>query len=500
MERFEAERLVKQYRAYIGDLDDEVQRYRFLALFTDDASHEFDFPGFGDQNIYLPIEQYTDVFSSIRTPSVDVEITKFEPAKETTLLGTKSARFIRTTPCEENSIAAFASFEVVFTFAQTDSGLKIARVQAIGNSSTAGSIGSVEINRPGRSADDAELNAYAGSIYSELNGGWLTFSEFLQQTGGQAEPGLSVPTGVRFCMPEEGGALSDDWSDFLLRWQNCEEHASGNWSFVTWRDEAKLGVDFHELLGTGWATDLLPSEFESNGSTATGLKYSLWMPTKKGTWNWGLHGGFSLLELNGTTFWESRHWQTAAIDPDGMSYRRLTSTSDFLETVQVKSLLMELGGGLERRLGHRGPMIFAQLGIGVLQPTEISSTSQTSVHHAGYYPDFHGVTIDHPEVYDFGTHVGNGEQILAGNSALYTSGLFGIHYPLAVAPAFEPTLTLGVGMLKTLSPWFVAAPSNWINGTNEIISPLSTASTSSIASRYLHLGLGVPLFTPNCPD
>jgi len=500
MERFEAERLVKLYGARIGYLDNEVERYKFLELFTESATHEFDFPGFGDQKIKLSIQQYTEIFSGIRTSSIDLMLTEFEQAKETTLRATKSSKFIRTVPCEGYSIAAFAEFEVVFTFAQTENGLKIARVQAIGNPSNSGSIGSVELSRPGMSADDIELKEYAGLIYSELHGGWLSFSEFLQQTGGQSGSSAAAPKGIRVCMPEETGIINADWSDFLNRWQNCEEREAGNWTFITWRDEAQIGIDLHSLVGGGWAADLLPSAFESNGGNATGLKYTLWLPTKKEGWNWGLHAGLSLLEMNGTTSWEANQWQTAAVDPDGMAYRRITLASDLMETVQVKSLAVEFGGGLERRLGHRGPMISTQLGLGVFQPTAISSTSQSTVYHAGYYPDFHGVTIDHPDVYDFGTHTGTGEQNLAGSSAFYASGALGVHYPLAIAQTFEPTLTVGIGMLKTLTPWFVATPSSWIQGTNEIISPLSTASSSSIASRFLHLGLGVPLFTPNCPD
>lgn len=500
MERFEAERLVKQYRAYIGDLDDEVQRYRFQALFADDALLEFDFPGFGDQNIYLSIEQYTEAFSGIRTASVGLKLSDFEPGKETTLRGTKSSKFIRTTSCDGNSMTAFAEFQVIFTFSQTNTGLRIARVKTSCNSSNAESIGSVEISRPGFSVAETELFAYDGLVHSDVDDGWLSFNEFLEKTDGQKGPGLSVPTGVRVCMPEEAGATNVDWSEFLKRWQNCEERAAGKWTFITWRDDVQLGVDFHKLVGAGWAADLFPSAFDSKGGNATGLKYSLWMPTKNGTWNWGLHARLSWLEFHGTTSWESSQWQTVAIDPDGMFYQRLTTASNLIETVQVNSLAVEFGCGLERRLGHRGPMIFSQFGLGLFQPNAISSASQSIIYHAGYYPDFHGVTIDHPDVYDFGYHTGDGEQVLRGSSALYTSALLGVHYPFAVTPTFEPTLTIGIGILETLSPWFVATPSDWIEDTNEIISPLSTASSSSIASRFLHLGFGVPLFTPNCHD
>jgi hypothetical protein len=498
--RFEAEQLAMAYGAHIADLDDEVERYRFQELFAPGATHDFDFPGFGDQKVPLSIEEYIEVFATINASTVVLTPIEFEQKAGLLLRATKKSTFRRTIPCDGNSSAAFAEIEVVFSFTQTAEGLKIAKVQSFGNPSTSGGIGSIELRRPGRSYDRGRQPSYSGMIQSVAGGEWLTFADYLGQTKGRSTPCLVTPTGVRVCVPETTDISPDDWRDFLMRWQRCEERETQPWTFISWRDEVQVHGNHHTVVGGGWSADILPSTFEPKGGFSTGLKYSVWMPLKAQQWNWGLHVGIQFLEFEATSMWDDVHWQTPTIDPDGMAYRRLTTASGFVEDVTVTSVLMAVGGGLERRLGHRGPILFSELSGGLFQPTRIASSLQSKIYHAGYYPDFHGVTIDHPEVYDFGFHAGYGTQVLEGSTALYASGLLGMRYIWQVDRSFEPTLSIGFGLNRTFGAWFVSTASPWVQGTDELISPLSTDSSSSISSRYLHLGLGIPLFTPDCKD
>lgn len=498
--RFEAEQLVIGYRAHIGELQDEVARDRFKQFFADGATHEFDFPGFGDQNVNLSVEEYIQTFQSLRASSPSLRLIEFIPGEPTALRAVKTTKFIRTTACEENSMAAFAEFEVEFSFVATADGLKIAHVEAKGNPSMGGSIGAIEQRMPGRAHDSAELPSYEGIVRSSANGNWMRFNSFIEHTGGLPTEELIAESGVQFCPPDEHIVASDDWAEFLRRWQDCEGQEGSKWMFFTWRDELQVSGNLYTLAGDAWSADLLPSSFESDRGFSMGLKYSIWMPLKSSRWNWGIHGGVNLVTLGGISSWDETHWQQNAIDPDGMSYQRMTTASGLIERVTLNSLMLEAGAGVERRLGHRGPMLFSELGLGLFNPTSIISESESTIYHAGYYPDFHGVTIDHPEVYDFGYHSGTGNQDIQGNAALYAKGLVGMRYILPAGPSFTPTLTMGLGLIQTISPWFVSADSNWIQDTTDIISPLSTNASSSIRSRYWHLGLGVPLFTPDCTD
>ena len=186
------------------------------------------------------------------------------------------------------------------------------------------------------------------------------------------------------------------------------------------------------------------------------------------------------------------NYATAATDPDGFDYVRLTRAEQWQETLTEQVFhsevaLMVLWNTSKSRQDRKSNWwLGARYGYSYGLWSQTSFTAQATLDHRGYYPELYGITIDESGVYDFGAHSGTGQGESEWKGASQHQGSIVVGLQFKKQPAWMLLGHLGGAYLSRSNDDGTSA---YVVGTDQLNAGIHQANTLGLSTWTAGLGV-----------